>query len=80
MADVAYYGVTFGIQAKKDGVVAPYKPAHWDEIPAGLKDPDGYWFTIHSGTLGLFVNVDALEGQAGAEDRGRTCSSPSTRA
>jgi putative spermidine/putrescine transport system substrate-binding protein len=63
VADVAYYGVTFGIQAKKEGVVAPYKPAGWDEIPAGLKDPDGSWFTIHSGTLGFMVNVDALKGK-----------------
>lgn len=62
VADVAYYGVSFGIAAKKEGVVAPYKPAHWDDIPEGLKDPDGHWFTIHSGTLGLFVNVDALGG------------------
>ena len=30
---------------------------------AGLKDPDGYWTTIHSGTLGLFVNKDALGGK-----------------
>lgn len=63
VADVTYLGVTFGIQAKEDGVIAPYKPAHWDEIPAGLKDPDGYWFTIHSGTLGFMVNVDALRGK-----------------
>ena len=63
VADVAYYGVTFGIQAKKEGVVAPYKPQGWDEIPAGLKDPEGYWFTIHSGTLGFMVNVDALKGK-----------------
>ncbi len=62
VADVAYYGVSFGIQAKEKGVVAAYKPKHWDEIPDGLKDPDGRWFTIHSGTLGLFVNKDALEG------------------
>jgi putative spermidine/putrescine transport system substrate-binding protein len=27
-----------------------------------LKDPDGYWTTIHSGTLGLFVNKVALGG------------------
>lgn len=60
VADVAYYGVTFGILAKKEGVVAPYKPAHWEDIPEGLKDPEGYWFTIHSGTVGLFVNKDAL--------------------
>jgi putative spermidine/putrescine transport system substrate-binding protein len=63
VADFTYLGVTFGIQAKQDGVTAAYKPAHWNDIPAGLKDPDGYWFTIHSGTLGLMVNVDALHGK-----------------
>jgi len=63
VADITYVGVTYGIQAKADGVIQPYKPAHFDEIPAGLKDPDGYWFTIHSGTLGFFVNVDALKGK-----------------
>ncbi|KAA3628510.1 MAG: hypothetical protein DWQ08_07360 [Proteobacteria bacterium] len=62
VADVAYYGVSFGIAARKEGVVEAYKPAHWGDIPDGLKDPDGYWFTIHSGALGLFVNVDALGG------------------
>jgi putative spermidine/putrescine transport system substrate-binding protein len=63
VADVVYYGVTFGIQAHKDAVIAPYKPAAWNDIPAALKDPDGYWFTIHSGTLGFMVNVDALQGR-----------------
>jgi len=60
VADVVYYGVSFGIQAQQAGVVAAYKPQHWDDIPAGLKDPDGAWFAIHSGTLGFFVNKDAL--------------------
>jgi putative spermidine/putrescine transport system substrate-binding protein len=60
VADIAYYGVTFGIKAGAEGVVTPYKPAGFDEIPEGLKDPEGAWFTIHSGALGLFVNVDAL--------------------
>jgi putative spermidine/putrescine transport system substrate-binding protein len=63
VADVTYLGVTFGIQAKKDGVVTSYKPAAWNEIPDGLKDPEGHWFTIHSGTLGFMVNVDALKGK-----------------
>jgi putative spermidine/putrescine transport system substrate-binding protein len=63
VADIAYLGVTFGIQAKKEGVTAPYQPSHFNEIPAGLKDPEGHWFTIHSGTLGFMVNVDALKGK-----------------
>jgi putative spermidine/putrescine transport system substrate-binding protein len=62
VADVVYYGVNFGMKAKAADVIAPYKPQGWDQVPAGLKDPDGYWTTIHSGTLGLFVNVDALGG------------------
>jgi putative spermidine/putrescine transport system substrate-binding protein len=63
VADIAYYGVTFGVQARKDGVTAPFKPSAWNEIPEGLKDPEGHWFTIHSGTLGFMVNVDALKGK-----------------
>ncbi|MGQ9366401.1 ABC transporter substrate-binding protein [Azospirillum sp. ST 5-10] len=63
VADVVYLGGPVGIQAKAAGVVAPYKPANWDDIPADMKDPDGAWFTIHSGTLGFFVNTAALGGK-----------------
>ena len=63
VADVTYLGVTFGIQARKEGVVKSYKPAQWNDVPNGLKDPDGYWFTIDTGTLGFMVNVDALKGK-----------------
>lgn len=63
VADVAYYGVSFGIQAAQKDVVMAYKPKHFDEIPKGLRDPQGRWFTIHSGALGFFVNKDALEGK-----------------
>ncbi|RAI02243.1 ABC transporter substrate-binding protein [Acuticoccus sediminis] len=62
VADVAYYGVTTGIKAAEQGLVTAYKPTGFDEIPDGLKDPDGRWFAVHSGTIGLFVNVDALGG------------------
>ena len=65
VADVAYYGVTTGIKAGNEGVATAYKPAKFDEIPDGLKEPDGKWFAIHYGSLGFFVNVDAL---GGAED------------
>ena len=62
VADIAYYGVTFGIKAREAGVVVPYTPKYFGEIPAGLKAADGSWFTIHYGTIGFFVNVDALRG------------------
>ncbi|MBM3567402.1 MAG: extracellular solute-binding protein [Alphaproteobacteria bacterium] len=60
VADITYLGGIAADPAKDAGVLVPYKPAGWDRIPAGLKDPDGFWFTIHSGTLGLFVNKQAL--------------------
>jgi putative spermidine/putrescine transport system substrate-binding protein len=63
VGDIGYFGVTFGMKAKAEGALEPYKPVNWDHVPAGLKDPDGYWTTIHSGTLGLFVNKDALGGK-----------------
>jgi putative spermidine/putrescine transport system substrate-binding protein len=63
VADIAYYGVNFGMKAKATDVVEPYKPKGWDDVPADLKDMDGTWTTIHSGTLGLFINKDALGGK-----------------
>ncbi|WP_375459437.1 extracellular solute-binding protein [uncultured Enterovirga sp.] len=60
VADMAYLGVNFGISAKAQALTQPYKPAKFDEIPAGQKDPEGHWWTVHQGTLGLFVNKDAL--------------------
>jgi putative spermidine/putrescine transport system substrate-binding protein len=62
VADVVYYGVNFGMKAKAADVIEPYKPKGWDQVPVGLKDADGAWTTIHSGTLGLFINKDALGG------------------
>jgi len=63
VADVVYLGGQVGPQARAADVLAPYKPSRWNDIPATLKDPEGYWFTIHSGTLGLFINRPALRGK-----------------
>ncbi len=63
VADVVYLGGQVGPQAREAGVLTRFQPQRWNEIPTGLKDPDGYWFTIHSGTLGLFVNTAALRGR-----------------
>ena len=63
VADVVYLGGIAADPARDAGVLQPYKPKGFDKIPASLKDPEGYWFTIHSGTLGLFVNTAALGGK-----------------
>ena len=63
VADVVYLGGQVGPQARASDVITAYKPQRWNEIPASLKDADGYWFTIHSGTLGFFVNTQALRGK-----------------
>jgi putative spermidine/putrescine transport system substrate-binding protein len=60
VADIAYLGINAGISAGQQGLVEAWKPARFSEIPDGLKDPQGRWWTVHQGTLGLFVNVDAL--------------------
>lgn len=60
VADVVYLGGIAADPARDAGVLTPYKAKGWDKIPAGLKDPNGYWFAIHSGTLGFFVNTAAL--------------------
>jgi len=63
VADVVYYGPTFAIQAAKDGLIQAHRPARWNDIPEGMKDPNGHWFAVHTGTLGFMVNVDALGGK-----------------
>ncbi len=63
VADIAYLGINAGISAAEQDLIEAWKPARFDEIPEGLKDPQGRWWTVHQGTLGLFVNVDALDGK-----------------
>ena len=60
LADAAYFGVTFGIEAAGRELLTPYKPQNWDAIPTDLKDPDGRWFAIHSGSVAFIVNTQAL--------------------
>ena len=60
VADVVYLGGIASGAAKDAKVLQPYKPKGWEQIPASLKDADGQWFSVHSGTLGFFVNTAAL--------------------
>ena len=58
--DATYFGISFGIEAARRGLVENYKPKNWDRVPGGLKDPGGAWFTIHTGAISFNVNRDAL--------------------
>jgi putative spermidine/putrescine transport system substrate-binding protein len=60
VADAVYFGGDFAIRAKEDDLIVPYKSKYWNEVPDGLKDPDGYWTALHTGSICFFVNKDAL--------------------
>jgi putative spermidine/putrescine transport system substrate-binding protein len=62
-ADCAYYSGAIGYQATTKGLHQPYKPKNFDQIPAALKDPDGKWWTVHTGNIAILVNVPALKGK-----------------
>lgn len=59
-ADTAYYSGAIGYEAARRGLHQPYKPAGWERIPAGLKDPEGKWWAVHTGTIAILVNTEAL--------------------
>jgi putative spermidine/putrescine transport system substrate-binding protein len=59
--DVLDIGLSFGPQAKDEGLIQPYKVATWDEIPDEVKDPEGYWYGDYYGVLAFGVNKDLID-------------------
>jgi putative spermidine/putrescine transport system substrate-binding protein len=59
--DVIDVGFAFGPSAKTEGLLQPYKVATWDDIPADLKDPEGYWYGDYYGALAFMVNTDVVQ-------------------
>jgi putative spermidine/putrescine transport system substrate-binding protein len=59
--DVIDVGLSFGPQAKTDGLIAPYKVATWDSIPASAKDADGYWYGDYFGVMSFEVNTSVVK-------------------
>ncbi|WP_376796451.1 extracellular solute-binding protein [Thermogemmatispora sp.] len=59
--DIGDVGFKFGPLAVQQGLVAPYKHAHWDDIDAGLKDPQGYWCTEYYGAQAFVINTDIVK-------------------
>jgi putative spermidine/putrescine transport system substrate-binding protein len=59
--DVLDVGLAFGPQAKDEGLLMPYKVSTWDEIPADVKDPDGFWYGDYYGVLAIGINKDLVK-------------------
>ena len=59
--DIGDVGFKFGPKAMQQGLVTPYKHAHWDDIPAELKDPNGNWCTEYWGAQAFVINTDVVK-------------------
>ncbi|PSJ60947.1 ABC transporter substrate-binding protein [Pseudaminobacter soli (ex Li et al. 2025)] len=59
--DVIDVGLSYGPQAKADGLIQPYKVSTWDSIPDSAKDADGYWYGDYYGVLSFMVNKDLVK-------------------
>lgn len=59
--DVIDVGLSFGPQAKAEGLIQPYKVATWDTIPDDAKDAEGYWYGDYYGVMAFGVNTDLIE-------------------
>lgn len=58
--DVIDVGLSYGPQAKSEGLIQPYKVSNWNTIPDTAKDPEGYWYGDYYGVLSFEVNKDLV--------------------
>ena len=57
--DVIDVAPSFAASAKAGKLLAPYKVASWDTIPAAAKDPAGTWYGDYYGVLAFETNTTA---------------------
>ncbi len=60
-ADIGDVGATFGPIAVEKGVVQPYKPTTWDQIPDWAKDKDGNWVIGYTGTIAFIADKQKVK-------------------
>lgn len=58
--DVIDVPFEFGMQAKRENLLASYFAAGWRKIPAFLKDAQGFWSGSHFGVMAFEVNTDMV--------------------
>ena len=60
-ADIGDVGAAFGPIAVAKGVAQPYKPTHWDQIPAWAKDKEGNWALAYTGTIAFLIDKQQVK-------------------
>lgn len=60
-ADIGDVGATFGPIAVDKGVVQPYKPTTWDQVPDWAKDKDGNWVIAYTGTIAFIADKQRVK-------------------
>jgi putative spermidine/putrescine transport system substrate-binding protein len=58
--DALDIGLAWATSAQAAGLIQPYRVAAWDDIPAALKDSDGYWYGGYYGAMVFEVNTRAV--------------------
>ena len=53
---------SYALQGSQENLFAPYKVATWTDIPAGLKDPGGLWYSDYGGYISLGCNAAKVGG------------------
>lgn len=59
--DVLDIGYSFTNPAIDQGLVEPFKPSTFDEIPDQFKDPDGKWVSAYYGVIEFGVNTKKVQ-------------------
>jgi putative spermidine/putrescine transport system substrate-binding protein len=54
--DVLDMGTAFAVKAAQEGLLAPYKVASWNEIPASSKDANGDYYADYGGYVAIGYN------------------------
>ncbi|MGW1522242.1 ABC transporter substrate-binding protein [Streptomyces sp. NPDC001588] len=59
--DVIDLGDTFARSAAGRGLLAPYKVAVWDSIPAYQKDPQAHWYNNYGGYISIGCDANRVK-------------------
>ena len=61
MPEAVDIGPSFTQEAIDDGLIEPYQPTAWDEIPDNLKNADGNWVASYYGVMAIASNATLVE-------------------